>query len=264
MRDFREAERPNDNWVYYGFGGSMYQQVSNAGAEFKHWNLRGDLAATSSPTGVYSPAPITDAFGDLVAGTRPTYDWNGLWGYRNELVEAGDLVKVGVRWYDPKVGRFLQQDPWLGSVYAPLTLNAYGYCVNDPIQMVDPAGELPVWAGIAIGIGISLAVAALIDYLRNGKLDGEGNPGVWYGSACVLGAIPVGGPAIRTWQATGVFPTVFRFRGLHEAHHMFPSLGRRLPHLQWGFWRPGVRRSNWEFRIPIPEWLYDWLRRWLQ
>ena len=140
MRDFREAERPNDNWVYYGFGGSMYQQVSNAGAEFKHWNLRGDLAATSSPTGVYSPAPITDAFGDLVSGVRQTYDWNGLWGYRNELVEAGGLQKVGVWWYDPTVGRFLQQDPWLGCPYEVLTLNTYANCANDPVNLVDPDG----------------------------------------------------------------------------------------------------------------------------
>jgi len=67
-------------WVYYGYGGSMYQQVSDAGAEFKHWNLRGDLVATSSPTGAFSPAPITDAFGDTIAGARPTYDWNSAWG----------------------------------------------------------------------------------------------------------------------------------------------------------------------------------------
>jgi len=117
----------------------MYQQVSNAGAEFKHWSLRGDLVATSGSSGVFSPAPITDAFGDLVAGNRQTYDWNGAWGYRNETLSGG-LQKVGVRWYDPTVGRFLQQDPWLGSIYAPLTLNAYGYCVNDPVNAVDPSG----------------------------------------------------------------------------------------------------------------------------
>jgi len=129
-------------WVYYGYGGSMYQQVSNAGTEYKHWNLRGDLAATSSPTGAYAPAPLTDAFGDTVAGARPTYDWNGAWGYRNEALTGG-LQKVGVRWYDPTVGRFLQQDPWLGSIYAPLTLNAYGYCVNDPVSVVDSTGKAP-------------------------------------------------------------------------------------------------------------------------
>ena len=101
----------------------MYQQVSNAGAEFKHWSLRGDLVATSGSSGVFSPAPLTDAFGDMVNGSRPTYDWNGMWGYRNEVLTGG-LQKVGARWYDPTVGRVLQQDPWLGSIYAPLTLNA--------------------------------------------------------------------------------------------------------------------------------------------
>jgi hypothetical protein len=79
------AERANGGeWVYYGFGSAMYQQVSSAGAEYQHWNLRGDLVATSSPTGGYSPAPLTDAFGDTVAGAWQTYDWNGAWGYRKE------------------------------------------------------------------------------------------------------------------------------------------------------------------------------------
>jgi RHS repeat-associated protein len=132
----------------------MYQQVASSQGEYKHWNLRSDLAATSSPTGAYSPAPITDAFGDLVAGNRQTYDWNGAWGYRNEALTGG-LQKVGVRWYDPTVGRFLQQDPWLGSIYAPLTLNAYGYCVNDPVNAVDPSGE-QVAGTLAVGGTLAL------------------------------------------------------------------------------------------------------------
>ena len=131
----------NDNWVYYGYGGAMYQQVSSAGAEFKHWSLRGDLVATSDSSSGFTAAPLTDAFGGSVNDDmRPTYDWNGAWGYRNEALTGG-LQKVGVRWYDPTVGRFLQQDPWLGSIYAPLTLNAYGYCVNDPVNAVDPSGR---------------------------------------------------------------------------------------------------------------------------
>jgi len=117
----------------------MDQQVISTGAEYKHWNLRGDLAATSGSRGGFTSAALTDAFGDTVAGARPTYDWNGAWGYRNETLSGG-LQKVGVRWYDPALGRFLQQDPWLGSIYAPLTLNAYGYCVNDPLNAVDPTG----------------------------------------------------------------------------------------------------------------------------
>ncbi|GIV08688.1 MAG: hypothetical protein KatS3mg019_0779 [Fimbriimonadales bacterium] len=116
--------------------------------------------------------PITDAFGDLVSGMRQVYDWNGAWLYRNELTETSGLVKVGVRWYDPAVGRFLQQDPWLGSLYAPLTLNAYGYCVNDPVNAVDPSGEIPVLlmflAGVAVGFAIGAKAGAEIRKSRAG------------------------------------------------------------------------------------------------
>jgi RHS repeat-associated protein len=84
---------------------------------------------------------------------RQVYDWNGAWLYRNELTESGGLVKVGVQWYDPAVGRFLQPDPWLGSLYAPLTLNAYAYCVNDPVNMIDPAGKQFRAIGIDVNIG---------------------------------------------------------------------------------------------------------------
>ena len=68
--------------------------------------------------------------------------------HSNELTESGGLVQVGVRWYDPAIGRFLQQDPWLGSLYAPLTLNAYAYCVNDHVGLTDPSGGMPTSAEI--------------------------------------------------------------------------------------------------------------------
>ena len=111
------------------------------GGVSQYWTWRGDLAATASVGEPAQPAPVFDAFGDLVSGSREVYAWNGAWGYRNEA-NAGGLQKVGVRWYDPAIGRFLQKDPWLGSIHAPLTLNRYGYCVNEPVQMVDPSGMI--------------------------------------------------------------------------------------------------------------------------
>jgi RHS repeat-associated protein len=154
-----EGSRQSSNeplqWVYYGFGSAMYQQIASTGTEYKHWSLRGDLVATSGSSGGFTAAPLTDAFSNTVVGARQTYDWNGAWGYRNEALTGG-LVKVGVRWYDPMVGRFLQQDPWLGEIYEPLTLNEYGYCVNDPIQMVEgKAGILIVLAVVAAALLLS-------------------------------------------------------------------------------------------------------------
>ena len=172
------------------------------GAEFKHRSLRGDLVATSGSSGGFSSAAITDAFGDLVAGARQTYDWNGAWGYRNELVEAGGLMKVGVRWYDPMVGRFLQMDPWLGSIYQPLTLNAYGYCVNDPIQWVDPEGEV-IWFVVA-GIAIGLIAKGIDDYRDDGEInDSWTDYALWGGLGGIGGGIIGGG--LRAAGITFVF-----------------------------------------------------------
>ncbi len=159
------AEKMGSDWVYSGYGSAM---LTRGGANpstdtFQQWSLRGDLVAQSNRSGVFSPAPITDAFGGLVSGDRQVYDWNGAWGYRNEPLTGG-LVKVGVRWYDPTVGRFLQQDPWLGSLSVPLTLNAYAYCVNDPMNAVDPSGKVVWWvvAGIVVGVVI-IVVAESVD-----------------------------------------------------------------------------------------------------
>ena len=91
-------------------------------------------------------------------------------------MESGGLVKVGVRWYDPYTGRFLQQDPWLGSLYASLTLNAYAYCVNDPVRVVDPSGTVPaiivvIAVGALVGAGVGLIWEGISDYRDDGQLN---------------------------------------------------------------------------------------------
>jgi len=127
----------------------------------RNWNWRVNLVATNGASQPAQPAPVLDAFGDVVSGSPDVYAWNGGWGYRYEA-PTGGLVKVGVRWYDPVVGRFLQKDPWLGDVHQPLTLNAYGYCVNDPITWCDWSGaklSSAEAAGVSLGLG-GLLVAA--------------------------------------------------------------------------------------------------------
>ncbi|CUU33941.1 RHS repeat-associated core domain-containing protein [Armatimonadetes bacterium DC] len=174
--------------VYYGYGAVMYARSSSTGMEYKHWSWRGDLVAKSTVSGAYAPVPITDAFGDTVSGVRETYDWNGAWGYRNEPLTGG-LQKVGVRWYDPAVGRFLQMDPWLGDVYAPRTPNGYGYCGNDPVQCVDPSGfrfQVPSWVE-RIGVVI-VVIGVVVD-----------SPGI-----VIVGTVLWGANAlIDLWEAWG-------------------------------------------------------------
>jgi len=134
------------------------------GGVSQYWTWRGDLAATASVGEPVQRAPVFDAFGDLVSGSPEVYAWNGAWGYRNEA-HTGGLQKVGVRWYDPATGRFLQKDPWLGTPYEPLTLNRYGYCTNNPINWIDPSGLLKLKVTIT-------AEAALKGEISTGLLPG--------------------------------------------------------------------------------------------
>ena len=133
------AERRGNEWIPMVYGANLLQR----GGVNQYWTWRGDLAATAGVGEPVQRAPVFDAFGDLVSGSPDVYAWNGAWGYRNEA-NTGGLQKVGVRWYDPAIGRFLQKDPWLGSLALPLTLNRYGYCTNNPINWIDPSGLLKV------------------------------------------------------------------------------------------------------------------------
>ena len=40
----------------------------------------------------------------------------------------------------PETGRFISRDPYKGNVVDPKSLNLYVYCVNNPVNYVDPSG----------------------------------------------------------------------------------------------------------------------------
>jgi RHS repeat-associated protein len=154
------AERRGNEWVPMVYGLDLLQR----GGVNQYWTWRGDLAATAGVGEPVQRAPVFDAFGDVVSGSPDVYAWNGAWGYRNKA-HTGGLQKVGVRWYDPATGRFLQKDPWLGTPYEPLTLNRYGYCTNNPINWIDPSGLLKLKVTIT-------AEAALKGEISTGLLPG--------------------------------------------------------------------------------------------
>jgi len=61
------------------------------------------------------------------------------WGYCDDG-DAG-LLHVGARYYDPQVGRFTSRDAVLGE-------HPYLYCEHEPVNSVDPSGNLPTWEDV--------------------------------------------------------------------------------------------------------------------
>lgn len=60
-----------------------------------------------------------------------------------------------MRWYEPSIGRFINEDTYEGEIMNPLTLNLYTYVHNNPLMYTDPSGHK------VKGLDLSFAVALL-------------------------------------------------------------------------------------------------------
>jgi RHS repeat-associated protein len=121
---------------------------------------------------------VVDALGDVL--NSYTYDPAGL-AFPEETYEAvyNPFLFTGqwfdpeiqqyylrARMYDPRLGVFTSRDPVLGKFQEPMTLHTYLYCVNNPINRLDPSGRLSAWniagaltAGTAVHTFAIFAVA---------------------------------------------------------------------------------------------------------
>ena len=90
-----------------------------------------------------------DEFGNDLSDGMPQYARQGTWqpfgytGYRMDT-ESG-LYFAQAREYSPLHGQFISEDLVRGFVEAPVTLNHYGYCWNNPEKLVDLDGRWPTW-----------------------------------------------------------------------------------------------------------------------
>jgi len=67
-----------------------------------------------------------------------------------------DQYHLRARQYDPALMRFITRDPYDGNFDEPLTLHAYLYCLNEPIDHVDPSGEFLVDITLSQGLSAGL------------------------------------------------------------------------------------------------------------
>lgn len=86
------------------------------------------------------------------------------------------LLAVGrydarARVLDPSSGRFLQPDPFAMADSA----NVYAYAHHDPVNWVDPMGEVAILIGLAVAAGIGLVVGLGTSAVRQGIQIHEGS-----------------------------------------------------------------------------------------
>lgn len=84
-------------------------------------------------------------------------------GYRGER-QGGplDQIYLRARHYDPRRGRFLSVDPHGGLPETPLTLHSYLYGNADPVNHIDPSGEI-AFLPVAALAGLSTGALAVLN-----------------------------------------------------------------------------------------------------
>ena len=129
-------------------------------------NLQGDIIGIINAVGTELVSYSYDAWGNILwteddsgrnlAELNP-YRYRGYY-YDTET----GLYYLNSRYYDPKVGRFLNADSidYLGED-AEFSCNLYAYCANNPVMLTDEAGCLPNWLKIAIGAVATVAAVAI-------------------------------------------------------------------------------------------------------
>lgn len=123
--------------------------------EYWHTDHLGSLASTTDHAGTVTARYSYDPFGKrrAASGTYDAngnlvYDWNNTSGGTDrgftghEHLDDVGVIHMNGRLYDPRIGMFMQADPFVQDPMNLQNFNRYGYCYNNPMTCTDPTGQL--------------------------------------------------------------------------------------------------------------------------
>ncbi|WP_322922120.1 RHS repeat-associated core domain-containing protein [Paenibacillus campi] len=129
----------------------LKKQPGSAKLYYYLYNGHGDVIGMLNDDGSVANTYDYDAFGTLTQQQEKT---ENAFKYAGEYLDAETgLYDLNARYYDPSMGRFINQDTHEGQINNPLSQNVYTYVQNNPLIYVDPTGhDHVVGAGGAGGV----------------------------------------------------------------------------------------------------------------
>ena len=129
---------------------------------YYHFNYHGDVTELTDATGTVLKSYKYDAFG-IEENIDPT-DINPFRYTAEYFDKETGTIYLRARYYNPEIGRFINQDSYLGNQNDPLSLNLYTYTHNNPVMSIDPSGHYRMKiveflnSGLAIGFGDTIKI----------------------------------------------------------------------------------------------------------
>ncbi len=84
-------------------------------------------------------------FGNIRIDERTT-SYKDNYKFTGQELDENGIYYYDARYYNALIGRFLSQDPYLGDITNPQSLNRYSYVLNNPLKYTDPTGKMAVLA----------------------------------------------------------------------------------------------------------------------
>ncbi len=121
---------------YYIHGQGMLAFVEGSTAYTYHHDAVGNTVAVTDGSGVVKNAYAYTSYGRVTNKTEAVAQPFQFAGQFGVMTETNGLLYMRARYYDPKIGRFLSEDPagFDGG------LNLYAYVGGNPVMGVDPTG----------------------------------------------------------------------------------------------------------------------------
>jgi RHS repeat-associated protein len=133
-----------------------YTHITNAGKQVVralHFDPWGNVKADTNWTVFATNAPST-----LIRSFRFDRGFTGHEHYADLKV-----INMNGRLYDPVIARFFSPDNFVQLPDFTQSYNRYSYCLNNPLQYVDPSGEkLKWWQNLLIGLGLDFLTGGAV------------------------------------------------------------------------------------------------------
>ncbi len=152
--------RPDGTRTFYIYGPVLLYEIEESAsggnpdnaARFFHYDHRGSTISLSNDAGQPVARANYSAYGILISSTgtlNTPFQWQGAFGVQTD---PNGLHHMRARYYHAYLGRFMSEDP-IGFAGG---MNWYAYADGNPINKVDPSGNVSVAGGFYFELDVIL------------------------------------------------------------------------------------------------------------